>query len=207
MGVADHEERREWPLAPPREPGPQLTTIAASLTIALALYLAGEVWLRDDKRPPPTAPASPSLPSPAGKTPDRMAASATLPGPHTQRPGDGAVMKCTAQGRISYSDSPCPPGASATPVRIQAGLNIADAVPMPQPKAPPVVVAAAQPPQMQLAVAAPPDRTAVKYLCQALEDEVKYIDALARQPQSAGTQDELAARRKKARDEQFRIRC
>lgn len=63
------------------------------------------------------------------------------------------------------------------------------------------------PPPVQLAVAAPPDRASVKYLCQVLEDEIKTIDTQARQRNSTRAPDELAAQRKKAREEQFRIRC
>lgn len=212
MGAADHDEIRERPLAPPREPGPRLITICASLAVALALYLAGEVWLRDASTSGP--PAAPSTPA---RKLERMAPPAAPvhtpgsadPGPLAQHPGSNAVMKCTAQGRTSYSDDPCPPGATATPVRIQPGLNIAAPVlaPQPAPSAPPVVVAATQPPQVQLAVAAPPDRSTVRNLCQVLDDEIKHIDAMAKQPQSAETQDNLAARRKRARDEQFRIKC
>lgn len=47
----------------------------------------------------------------------------------------------------------------------------------------------------------------LKQVCSALEEEIRTIDARARQPLSAWEQDALAARRKKARDEQFRLRC
>ena len=60
------------------------------------------------------------------------------------------------------------------------------------------VPAQAQPAQPQF------DRAAV---CSALEAEIKAIDARARQPLPAYVQDRLAARRKDARSEQFRLRC
>jgi hypothetical protein len=44
-------------------------------------------------------------------------------------------------------------------------------------------------------------------LCQAYEQEIKWTDERARQPLSGQEQDWLAAKRKKARDEQFRLRC
>jgi hypothetical protein len=40
-----------------------------------------------------------------------------------------------------------------------------------------------------------------------LEARIKAIDDQARMPQSAQTQDWLAARRKEHRDEQFRLKC
>jgi hypothetical protein len=44
-------------------------------------------------------------------------------------------------------------------------------------------------------------------LCQSYEQEIKGIDERARQPLSGQEQDWLAAKRKKARDEQFRLHC
>jgi hypothetical protein len=43
--------------------------------------------------------------------------------------------------------------------------------------------------------------------CAAISQEIASLDALARQPQSAGTQDNIAQRRKSLRDIQFRNRC
>jgi hypothetical protein len=43
--------------------------------------------------------------------------------------------------------------------------------------------------------------------CSAIAQEIASLDALARQPQSAGTQDNIAQRRKSLRDIQFRNRC
>lgn len=43
--------------------------------------------------------------------------------------------------------------------------------------------------------------------CRALDEQVVKLDAMARQPQSPQVQDWIAARRKEARDRQFRLRC
>lgn len=43
--------------------------------------------------------------------------------------------------------------------------------------------------------------------CAAISQEIASLDAMARQPQSAGTQDWIAQRRKTLRDTQFRNRC
>lgn len=43
--------------------------------------------------------------------------------------------------------------------------------------------------------------------CKALDEQVARWDAMARQPQSAQTQDWIRGQRKKARDRQFALRC
>jgi len=43
--------------------------------------------------------------------------------------------------------------------------------------------------------------------CAGISQEIAELDALARQPQSAGTQDWIAQRRRTLRDVQFRNRC
>ena len=46
-----------------------------------------------------------------------------------------------------------------------------------------------------------------KDACKTLDDLIVHLDAMARQPQSAPTQDEIRERRKQARDRQFALRC
>lgn len=43
--------------------------------------------------------------------------------------------------------------------------------------------------------------------CEVLDQRVEQLDAMARQPQTARAQDTITTERKKARDEQFRLRC
>lgn len=43
--------------------------------------------------------------------------------------------------------------------------------------------------------------------CKLLDARIQELDALARQPQSAATQDWIRSERKKARDRQFALRC
>lgn len=43
--------------------------------------------------------------------------------------------------------------------------------------------------------------------CKALEERIRHLDSMARQPQSGRTQDRIAAEKKDLRDRQFRIRC
>lgn len=44
-------------------------------------------------------------------------------------------------------------------------------------------------------------------VCAALDQHIAYLDAVARQPQSAQTQDRIAAEKAEARSQQFRLRC
>lgn len=54
----------------------------------------------------------------------------------------------------------------------------------------------------------PPNAASIKAAeCQRLDDEVAALDAYSRQPLSGGEQDRVRRDRKKARDEQFRLRC
>lgn len=52
-----------------------------------------------------------------------------------------------------------------------------------------------------------PTSTQPEVNCTAISQEIASLDAMARQPQSAGTQDAIAQRRKVLRDTQFRSRC
>ena len=46
-----------------------------------------------------------------------------------------------------------------------------------------------------------------RHECDQLDARVRYLDAMARQPQSAAMQDWIRGERKMARDRQFRLRC
>jgi hypothetical protein len=43
--------------------------------------------------------------------------------------------------------------------------------------------------------------------CKWLDERIRHLDSMARQPQSASTQDWISKKRKEARDRQFRLRC
>lgn len=43
--------------------------------------------------------------------------------------------------------------------------------------------------------------------CKALDDHIKQLDAMARQPQTAAQQNSIAQRRRNARDRQFQLGC
>ena len=43
--------------------------------------------------------------------------------------------------------------------------------------------------------------------CAALDEQIRHLDSMARQPQSASAQDQISQRRQAARDRQFQLRC
>jgi hypothetical protein len=43
--------------------------------------------------------------------------------------------------------------------------------------------------------------------CKALDAQIQQYDSMARQPQSGQAQDRISAKRKKARDRQFQLKC
>ncbi len=118
--------------------------------------------------------------------------------------------KCVdTRGRTAYSDGPCSAGQRASRVEVRNDVNVADAEPVsvaPRHSA----YAGAQAggatsptwnPQ-PYAYAYDPRAT-----CAALDQTIAGYDAQARQPQSAQMQDWISARRKEAREQQFRLKC
>jgi hypothetical protein len=63
--------------------------------------------------------------------------------------------------------------------------------------------------RQQAGTAAPQSdpNVAKKAECTALDTRITQLDSMARQPQSAATQDWLRSERKTARDRQFQLRC
>lgn len=122
--------------------------------------------------------------------------------------GDGTVRitKCVVNGATTYSDGECPPQASRSIVTVDKRQNLADGLP-PAARSFAQPSAAAQPPVGDTAPSVADPNVRKKSLCLAYEEDIKVIDARARQPLPGWEQDRLAARRKAARDEQFRLRC
>lgn len=199
----------------PLEPGIMSTRWIAIFFVVFAfiLYMSAS-WSRQHEPPRPEAPEVEAAPNaqpksalsgpllPEKQEPQRAAAP---PSPQLDHQNHiTSVSKCVANGITTYTDGPCAPGAKVTTVRASSLHNIADSVRVdPSPAPPPEVIAQAAPPSSQ----AESPLELKKLRCTHLDERIKWIDARARQPLSAGEQDWLAARRKDHRDEQFRIRC
>lgn len=183
-----------------------LAVLVVGLLAALALLLS-QGWFRADdsaRRGPPdpaagrVSPAAPSVPLPPSS-----AVPASSPQPRIER-----ITKCVnSAGAASYSDGPCPAGLRSATVELRPDSNLADGM-SPQARE----ASSQQNREAAQARAAHERRVAMQVdgavsACASLEAEIAWLDAAARQPQSAGTQDDLRARRKQARDRQFALRC
>jgi hypothetical protein len=101
------------------------------------------------------------------------------------------------------TESDCVARSKPTVVRIDPRQNLSDGLPNA-----PYIIQRPSPAPQEVAVPATVDPNVQrKLVCQAYEEEIKRIDAHARQPLSGAEQDWWAAKRKKARDEQFRLHC
>jgi hypothetical protein len=125
--------------------------------------------------------------------------------PAQSRPVESNVVtKCVVQGKVSYSDGGCPAGAITSKVATNSNQNLMAAV-----KEPVALQATNQEQPLPMTAQVNPGAAyaALKAECAELEARIKYLDSVARQPQSGQTQDRLREERKKARDRQARIRC
>ncbi|MGE0498948.1 MAG: hypothetical protein AB7I35_14580 [Ramlibacter sp.] len=187
--------------------------------MALACYRAITWWQQGQQQPrtpPPAASAQPAAPpsapgraEPAARQSPAQASRQLPPTPPTAEQPDSVqpaqVTKCIVNGLTTYTDQPCPSNARAVAVNVNPAVNVVDRVPA-SPAALPLPEAIAQGTPPPAAPAEAPEQWK-KRVCAYHDDAIKWIDARARQPLSAWEQDDLAARRKKHRDEQYRLRC
>lgn len=193
-------ERRLRP-APASNRSLVLAVVAAALLAVLAWVLS-QAWFRDGAqvpRPVPTVPAegraAPARPAPPSATP--------VPQPRIER-----ITKCVdSAGAASYSDGPCPVGMRGATLDVRPDSNLADGMSAEAREA-----SARQNREAAQARAAHERRVAQQVdgavqACADIDAEIAWLDAAARQPQSAWSQDRLRERRKQLRDLQFRSRC
>ena len=226
MGLADRDYMRERDRAY-RPPGPPELTLFSALKYILVFVaitywcVKGFYWWTDSRRlpqlavPPPTAVTQPTPEDQAKRYPQLKGNwDPTRVAPTYQSvlqvPNTTTVSKCVRNGRVTFSDGPCEPGASASRVAVNGEQNIVDGMRMPAPSHAPTapmrqVAAIESSPQLETPAA--PDPAFLQAQCASHEQAIQAIDARARQPLSAGEQDWLSARRKEHRDAQFRLRC
>jgi hypothetical protein len=149
--------------------------------------------------PPPAAASNPNSPA-AQPFPEHP----SYQSPSQTAPITRMVTKCIVNGKTSYGDGACGQGAVATQVVTRSNHNLIDAVQIP------VVVEQLEPVQQQTMVvqsSGGQNLANKKAVCQALDAEIVRLDALARQPQSAQSQDRITAERRSVRDQQHRLPC
>ena len=185
--------------------------IALSALLLFGLYRGAE-WLLAQRAGRPVGVKSTPPPVPRAAEAPRRASSpppANSSGGSSTAPTIVEVSKCMgAAGQTAYSDGPCPAGSTATTVRVDRNLNLADGMSAEAREASnrnsAALAAQAQAYERQAARNTVSDTRAD---CDALDAHVRWIDIMARQPQGAAMQDWLRNDRQQARDQRFRLGC
>jgi hypothetical protein len=236
MGIADRDYMRDRHRSrnrfAPSQPAARSTlwTILIFVSLAYAGYKLREWWvIKEQVR----AAAAERLQAPRPPVQPRARADLTgnwdparsvdnLPPRSESTSTVRVILKCVVNGVTLYAESEadCVAQAQRTRIKIDSQQNLSAAVPSAQAVAlpPPMrqqtttqtpLPAPPQPDtQSQFQPQAAPDSNVNKQaICGAYEAEIKRIDARARQPLSANEQDWWTAKRRKVRDEEFRLRC
>lgn len=187
------------PFSPP--PESSVTTWLIKILIVIAIVYLGfrsVHWLENSRSP---SKAVETVYPKAEQSPSKVTG---IPPAQSLPVESNVITKCVVQGKVSYSDGGCPTGAITSKVATNANQNLMAAVKVP-------IAAQATNPEQPLPVTVQvipaQSYAAVKAECAELEAHIKYLDSMARQPQSGQTQDWIREERKKARDRQVRIPC
>lgn len=217
MGLADRDYMQERQRVGRAFPPPESSATSTLLVVLalLAITYGGYkalTWWTISHQPSPVITVAPTprthqRPPNPNQTNHGASQSAMPTGAMPARPqAPGTfVIKCVVNGVTTYaaSEADCAAGARSTTVNIDRNQNLADGlrgaeqiIRHPSPSAQIDSSSAGIDPNVQRRAA-----------CQAYEEEIKRIDERARQPLSGQEQDWLAAKRKNARDAQFRLHC
>ena len=213
MGLMDRDYMREPdrknPFSPPPEKSVLGWLVKVSVFVVL-IYLGFKLatWLDVNRRSASkqaievTAPEVKRIAEPTFQQP--VPQTIIYPPAQSLSAEQAVITKCVVQGKVSYGDGACPVGAVASGVITKNNHNLVAAVKVSLP-----VQATTKEPPLPMSAQVNPgvDYAAIKAECVALEERIKYLDSLARQPQSGQTQDWIRSERKKARDRQFGIQC
>lgn len=229
-----YARERHAPFTPPKETS--LLLIVGIWLAMAALAFQAISWWQDSKRQERTQHAASIQPRRLAETTTLPAASPPFasevlrslpqpreqihPQPAQQRPavtapferpstGNGTLYHCkAADGRTFWAQAACSQHHAMldrmttvpTDLSFEQQVEIAEhrRQALMVPSSPPAASIVAQ------TFSAP---NADKAECKLLDARVQELDALARQPQSAATQDWIRSERKKARDRQFELRC
>ncbi|MBC5782606.1 hypothetical protein H8N03_06590 [Ramlibacter sp. USB13] len=213
------------PFTPPQAPS-LFTMTLACIAVGFALYQAYDWWTAKnarrkqaqpvverlvEERPsatPLARPGSERVPSPSEAA--RVVAIPTqppAPEPAPQARTGGTIYHCKDySGGTFWASNHCHEHRALIDriASVPAGLPFEQQVQIAEAQRHAGQQLAAPPAYVQ----APPSQASQRrQLCESLDARVNQFDAMARQPQSAQTQDWIRAERHKTRDEQFRLRC
>lgn len=177
-------------------------TFLALFGIAMLGFVGWELFVPQPV-PEATAPTKLSAPAPVEMGHAESEAKAEPPPPHAERaPGPG-LFKCVSRGRTEYSDSPCPEGAKE--VVVDATPAARGIEPVPSKPRPSLPEPAPRPAGEIAAREAPaPD---ISMQCRAIDEELRAIDARARQYHSSAEGSRLNELRRRAMDRRFSLNC
>ena len=212
MGLMDrdymHERNRQRPFSPPPERFGTLSKILVFVAVLFLLYLAAD-WKLNQRAPrkadnlfpaksetlePPSTTSTPSLQSSKRDT-GRY-------DPAQDKESTRTVSKCVVNGKTSYSDTGCAHGSVASQVTTRADHNLMEPV-RPQASTGQEATTVHETVVTQSTASADGNKSE----CGFIDQQIKNLDAMARQPQSGQMQDWITTERKKLRDRQFRIPC
>lgn len=212
MGLMDRdymqERNRQRPFSPPPERFGALSKIIIFMAILFLFYLAADWKLNQ------SAPEKNDNPSPAEVRAVKHPAAALTPyfqpsmpqpshsGPSQEAGNTRTVTKCVVNGKTSYGDGECAPGAVVSQVTTRTDHNLMAPI---RPSAPTRQETTTV--HETVVTQSTTSADGNKSECGLLDQQIKNLDSLARQPQSGPTQDWITAERKKLRDRQFRIPC
>ena len=188
-----------------REPSERLVLLAAF--VAAVAIAGGGLYFVLQKAAPIAAPAATTQAN--RPAPPTVQATATAPvvAPAVIVPATNtgpAVYRCTINGVVIYSDEMCQ-GAKKVDARPASSGFVAE---RPRPAVRVAQAPSTEPMSMPSAAStSATEKAAREARCAWIEAEIERIDALARQGQSASSQDSLRERRRKLVDEKYALKC
>lgn len=225
MGLSDRDYMRERiPASSGRKESGQNLALRTTLLMTLIgvsvlflLYKGSRWWDSSHRDIPPGLRINPGLGiTPPSSRPARTAppTASTETGTRQESRARGsvqpstkqmAITKCVIDGQVSFTDGICPSGATSSGVTVNATnfgtVQRLKFEPTSQP------LQGRESPIQQPMAQAPNVGSNNEAECKFLDQRIRSLDALALQPQSAQTQDAIAAERKKHRARQFALKC
>ncbi len=213
MGMMDrdymHEKNRQRSFSPPPERFGALSKIIVFVAIVFLLYLAAD-WKLNQRAPGKVDNASPAEVEPVKQQHSTTSTRPFEPPTPELSPSNlpyatgstRTVTKCVVNGKTSYSDGECARGAVASQVTTRTDHNLMDPVH-------PTVTSRHETTTVHETVVTRETTSGNnnKSECGFLDQQIKNLDSMARQPQTEQIQDWITAERKRLRDRQFRIPC
>lgn len=201
------EEVRQSPFSPPPERFSLISKVLIFVVVLFLLYKVAD-WKLSQRAAESLSTPSSVTPAPVSSPPESAAQSFPQTPSYSNTPdatgSTRTITKCIVNGKTSYGDAGCAAGAKVTQIVTKENHNLMAAVRVPVPTK-------EDTPAQSLSVVTQNDpgvdHAVMKAECNALEERIKHLDSIARQPQSGQMQDWIREERKKTRDRQSRIPC